>query len=141
MLQVRYIKKIVFISLRRTLAFGRTCFAEKTKNWRFQYLATQYRQYKIIMNHFQESISCDKTGASVGQNGVIVSQTNYVTLKYVTDSWGTDENGFKMVITAFKSVTQRGCHNSFQCSSPNTCISHDLVCDGKSHCMDGSDPT
>ena len=91
------------------------------------------------MNHFQESISCDKTGASVGQNGVIVSQTNYVTLKYVTDSWGTDENGFKMVITAFKSVTQRGCHNSFQCSSPNTCISHDLVCDGKSHCMDGSD--
>ena len=60
-------------------------------------------------------------------------------MKYVTDSWGTDENGFKMVITAFKSVTQRGCHNSFQCSSPNTCISHDLVCDGKSHCMDGSD--
>ncbi len=51
---------------------------------------------------FMESISCDKTDDSVGQNGVIFSQTNYVTMKYVTDSWGTEENGFKMIITAFR---------------------------------------
>ena len=87
----------------------------------------------------QESISCDKTGDSVGQNGVIFSQTNYVTLKYITDSWGTAENGFKMVITAFKAVTQQGCSKSFQCSSTNTCISDDLVCDTVHHCIDGSD--
>lgn len=29
-------------------------------------------------------------------------RTNYVTLKYVTDAWGTDNNGFKLVITAVK---------------------------------------
>jgi len=86
-----------------------------------------------------EDISCDKTGDSVGQNGVIFSQTNYVTLKYITDSWGTSENGFKMIITAFKAVTQQGCSKSFQCSSTNTCISDDLVCDTVHHCIDGSD--
>jgi len=86
-----------------------------------------------------ESISCDKTAERVGQNGIIFSQTNYVTLKYITDSWGTAENGFKMVITAFKAVTQQGCSKSFQCSSTNTCISDDLVCDTVHHCIDGSD--
>lgn len=30
------------------------------------------------------------------------TRTNYVTLKYVTDAWGTDTNGFKLVITAVK---------------------------------------
>lgn len=86
---------------------------------------------------FMESISCDKTGAHVGQNGVIYSQTNYVTLKYVTDSWGTDENGFKMIITAFRDASY-GCHNGFQCST-DTCIDNDLVCDNIHHCVDGAD--
>lgn len=87
---------------------------------------------------FMESISCDKTDDSVGRNGVIFSQTNYVTLKYVTDSWGTEENGFKMIITAFRDATQYGCHNGFQCSK-NTCIDNDLVCDNIHHCVDGAD--
>lgn len=30
------------------------------------------------------------------------TRTNYVTLKYVTDGWGTDSNGFKLVVTAVK---------------------------------------
>lgn len=34
--------------------------------------------------------------------GAIYTRTNFVTLKYVTDGWGTDSNGFKMVITAVK---------------------------------------
>lgn len=34
--------------------------------------------------------------------GVLITQTNFVTLKYVTDNWGTDSNGFKLVITAIK---------------------------------------
>ena len=32
-----------------------------------------------------------------------------MTLKYVTDSWGTDGNGFKMVITAYKDAKDYGC--------------------------------
>ena len=91
-----------------------------------------------MLKSIQESISCDKTDDSVGRNGVIFSQTNYVTLKYVTDSWGTEENGFKMIITAFRDATQYGCHNGFQCSK-NTCIDNDLVCDNIHHCVDGAD--
>jgi hypothetical protein len=34
--------------------------------------------------------------------GAIYTRTNFVTLKYVTDGWGTESNGFKLVITAFK---------------------------------------
>lgn len=33
-------------------------------------------------------------------------RTNYVTLKYVTDAWGTDNNGFKLVITAVKDPSE-----------------------------------
>jgi len=33
---------------------------------------------------------------------VIFTRTNFVTLKYVTDSWGTRVNGFRLIITAFK---------------------------------------
>ena len=100
--------------------------------------ANKFWSSKITFFFFiQESISCDKTGAHVGQNGVIYSQTNYVTLKYVTDSWGTDENGFKMIITAFRDASY-GCHNGFQCST-DTCIDNDLVCDNIHHCVDGAD--
>lgn len=44
-------------------------------------------------------LSCKNTKQTVG---AIFTRTNYVTLKYVTDAWGTDANGFKMVITAVK---------------------------------------
>ena len=39
------------------------------------------------------------------------TSTNFVTLKYVTDSWGTAGNGFKMVITAFKDAEKFGCRS------------------------------
>nr|CAD7265999.1 unnamed protein product [Timema shepardi] len=44
-------------------------------------------------------LSCRNTRQSVGS---IYTRTNFVTLKYVTDGWGTESNGFKLVITAFK---------------------------------------
>ncbi|KAI5743422.1 hypothetical protein M8J77_018035 [Diaphorina citri] len=44
-------------------------------------------------------ITCRNTKHDVG---AIFTRTNFVTLKYVTDNWGTEANGFKLVITAFK---------------------------------------
>ena len=38
-----------------------------------------------------------------------------MTLKYVTDSWGTDGNGFKMVITAYKDAKDYGCRLVLLC--------------------------
>lgn len=43
-------------------------------------------------------ISCRNTKQSLG---TLFTRTNYITLKYVTDGWGTD-NSFKLVITAIK---------------------------------------
>jgi len=85
-----------------------------------------------------ESISCEKSGDTVGRNGVIMTTSNFATLKYKTDSWGTEENGFKMIITAFRNSTLYGCHNGFQCSN-DQCIAHELVCDNIHHCIDGAD--
>lgn len=48
---------------------------------------------------FQIDISCRQTKQTVSS---ILTRTNYVTLKYVTDNWGTDANGFKLVITSIK---------------------------------------
>ena len=89
-------------------------------------------------NLTQESISCEKSGDTVGRNGVIMTTSNFATLKYKTDSWGTEENGFKMIITAFRNSTLYGCHNGFQCSN-DQCIAHELVCDNIHHCIDGAD--
>lgn len=43
-------------------------------------------------------ISCRNTKQTLG---TLFTRTNFVTLKYVTDGWGTD-NSFKLVITAIK---------------------------------------
>lgn len=48
---------------------------------------------------FQADLTCRNTKQSVG---AIFTRTNFVTLKYVTDGWGTETNGFKLVITAVK---------------------------------------
>lgn len=98
--------------------------------------------------------------------GVLVTQTNFVTLKYVTDNWGTDINGFKLVITAIKdpskciaaqtsifnliraiigiclicvSFTVEHVCQSFLCASRELCIHSSLRCDGVNHCGDDSD--
>lgn len=51
------------------------------------------------INLFQFDLSCRNTKQNLG---AMFTRTNYVTLKYVTDNWGTDSNGFKLVITAVK---------------------------------------
>ncbi|KAJ6645592.1 hypothetical protein Bhyg_00799, partial [Pseudolycoriella hygida] len=82
----------------------------------------------------KSDISCRNTKQSVG---AIFTRTNFVTLKYVTDGWGTDTNGFKLVITAVKDP-KHACKD-FRCNSREFCIHPDLVCDGVNHCGDGSD--
>ncbi|CAH0404549.1 unnamed protein product [Chilo suppressalis] len=47
-------------------------------------------------------LSCRNTKQQVG---ALFTRSNFVTLKYVTDNWGTDANGFKLVITAVKDPT------------------------------------
>lgn len=47
-------------------------------------------------------ISCRNTKQAVGN---IITQSNFLTLKYVTDGWGTDSNGFKLVLTAIKNLS------------------------------------
>lgn len=102
-------------------------------------------------------ISCRNTKQSAGN---IITQSNFLTLKYVTDGWGTDSNGFKLIITAIKNISMfqffryfhisfyrfhsfspRSDHacKEFRCKSSEFCVSSDLVCDGINHCGDGTD--
>jgi len=66
----------------------------------------------------QSDLSCRNTKQTVG---AIYTRTNFVTLKYVTDGWGTESNGFKLVITAFKDKSKYAnnryqfCHERFLC--------------------------
>lgn len=52
---------------------------------------------------FQADLSCRNTKQAVG---AIYTRTNFVTLKYVTDAWGTNSNGFRLVITAVKDPSE-----------------------------------
>ncbi|XP_046737196.1 uncharacterized protein LOC124405969 [Diprion similis] len=86
------------------------------------------------VGNYKADLSCRNTKQSVG---AIFTRTNFVTLKYVTDGWGTDLNGFRLVITAVKDP-KHTCKD-FKCNSREFCIDTDLVCDGVNHCGDGSD--
>uniref|UniRef100_A0A8W7P5K9 Uncharacterized protein n=3 Tax=gambiae species complex TaxID=44542 RepID=A0A8W7P5K9_ANOCL len=79
-------------------------------------------------------LTCKDTKQSVG---ALFTKTNFLTFKYVTDNWGTETNGFKMVITSVKD-SKLNCAD-FRCKVPDFCIHQDLMCDGVSHCADGSD--
>ncbi|KAJ3653213.1 hypothetical protein Zmor_012477 [Zophobas morio] len=83
---------------------------------------------------YKFDLSCRNTKQTLG---AMFTRTNYVTLKYVTDGWGTDSNGFKLVITAVKDP-KHAC-TEFRCNLREFCIANDLVCDGINHCADGSD--
>ncbi|XP_017772048.1 PREDICTED: uncharacterized protein LOC108559317, partial [Nicrophorus vespilloides] len=83
---------------------------------------------------YKFDLSCRNTKQTLG---AMFTRTNYVTLKYVTDAWGTDSNGFKLVITAVKDP-KHAC-TEFRCNLREFCIATDLVCDGINHCADGSD--
>ena len=87
---------------------------------------------------FQAHITCDSKSSSIGSNGFIITRSNFVTLRYHTDSWGAQNHGFTLVITAFKNLQTFGCAAGFPCDSL-ICISSDLVCDNVSHCGHGQD--
>jgi Low-density lipoprotein receptor domain class A len=106
----------------------------------------------------KQDISCRNTKENLG---TLFTRTNYITLKYVTDSWGTD-NSFKLVITAIKDGSEdqfarlamsapifltlflispspeHSCKD-FRCATKEFCIHPDLLCDSVNHCEDGSD--
>ncbi|XP_035891846.1 uncharacterized protein LOC118503076 [Anopheles stephensi] len=79
-------------------------------------------------------LTCKDTKQSVG---ALFTKTNFLTFKYVTDNWGTETNGFKMVITSVKD-SKLNCAD-FRCALQDFCIHQDLRCDGVNHCPDGSD--
>ncbi|XP_054284391.1 uncharacterized protein LOC129001204 [Macrosteles quadrilineatus] len=83
---------------------------------------------------FKADLNCRNTKQAVG---AIFTRTNFVTLKYVTDGWGTESNGFTLVITAVKDP-KHSCQE-FKCTQREFCIATDLICDGINHCADGSD--
>ncbi|KAL7032159.1 hypothetical protein ACKWTF_007241 [Chironomus riparius] len=78
-------------------------------------------------------VSCRNTKQNLG---TLFTRTNYITLKYVTDNWGSD-NSFKLIITAIKDG-KHSCKD-FRCVTKEFCISPDLLCDNVNHCEDGSD--
>ncbi|XP_065347364.1 uncharacterized protein loaf isoform X1 [Cloeon dipterum] len=83
---------------------------------------------------YKSDLSCRNTKQSVG---AVFTRTNFVTLKYVTDAWGTENNGFKLIITAIKDP-KHACKD-FTCKVQEFCISPDLLCDDVNHCGDNSD--
>ncbi|KAK6623240.1 hypothetical protein RUM43_009092 [Polyplax serrata] len=88
----------------------------------------------MMKSRILADLSCRNTKTSVG---VIFTRTNFVTLKYVTDNWGTESNGFRLVITAVKDPKHE-CRD-FRCHQKEFCVHPELMCDGISHCADGSD--
>ncbi|XP_065573491.1 uncharacterized protein LOC136035554 isoform X2 [Artemia franciscana] len=82
-------------------------------------------------------LSCRHTHHNVP---IMQTRTNYLTMKYNTDAWGSEANGFQLTITAFKDKADHLCkENDFKCSKRDFCISKDLLCDGVNHCGDNSD--
>ena len=76
----------------------------------------------------------------MGGSGFIITRTNFVTLRYRTDSWGTNTNGFTLIITAFRqALGEQGCDQSMHQCAAGMCVSGDLVCDGVGHCGHGEE--
>jgi len=89
-----------------------------------------------IGDGYKADLSCRNTKDSVG---VLYTRSNYVTLRYKTDAWGTRRNGFKVVITAYKPVRKDQTVDCDEFLCGRHCISRELLCDGVSHCPDGRD--
>ncbi|KAG8182188.1 hypothetical protein JTE90_017139 [Oedothorax gibbosus] len=108
---------------------------------RFERLALDCNDHLYVFDgahafgNYKADLSCRSTRADVG---TIFTQSNFVTLKYVTDKWTQPGNGFKLVITTFKD-SPVGCRD-FLCMN-SFCITQDLTCDGVNHCGDNSDET
>uniref|UniRef100_A0A023GAS5 Putative low-density lipoprotein receptor domain class a n=1 Tax=Amblyomma triste TaxID=251400 RepID=A0A023GAS5_AMBTT len=111
---------------------------------RFEKLALDCHDHLLIfdgahaLGNHKVNLSCQNMHSDVG---TIFTQGNYVTLKYTTDSWSTQENGFKLIITAYKDISRLGLKcGDFECLN-NFCIPSNLTCDGINHCGDNSDET
>lgn len=108
---------------------------------RFERLALDCNDHLYIFDgahafgSYKADLSCRSTRADVG---TIFTQSNFVTLKYVTDKWTQPGNGFKLIITTFKD-SPVGCRD-FLCLN-SFCVTKDLICDGVNHCGDNSDET
>lgn len=72
----------------------------------------------------QADLSCRHTRQSVG---TIYTRTNFVTLKYVTDSWGADTNGFHLVVTAFKDKSNSLSSNTKTRGTVAYCVKKPLI--------------
>ncbi|KPI98469.1 hypothetical protein RR46_03621 [Papilio xuthus] len=121
---------------------GRTKFDKLVVSDRSGRLSGLARDWESVISYHDvddattttADLSCRNTKQQVG---ALFTRSNFVTLKYVTDNWGTDANGFKLVITAVKDP-KHGC-KEFRCKQREFCVSADLACDGVDHCADGSD--
>lgn len=115
---------------------------------RFERLALDCHDHLVIFDgahaigNQKVDLSCRSTRSDVG---TIFTQGNYVTLKYTTDSWSPQGNGFKLIITAYKDNSLPDIKHDLKCREfecRNTfCISGNLTCDGVNHCGDNSDET
>lgn len=105
---------------------------------RFELLELEHNDHLYIyegdnaVGQHRHELSYRDSNMSVG---VLFTQSNFLTLEFISYNWGTEKNGFNLVITAVKSLDCK----SFQCTTPSVCIHFDLVCDGINHCSDNSD--
>ncbi|XP_063851216.1 uncharacterized protein LOC135094781 isoform X1 [Scylla paramamosain] len=107
---------------------------------RFERLQLDCNDHLYIYDgaHVTEPHKADLSCRSTLQNvGTLYTKSNFVTLKYVTDQWGPKDNGFRLLITAFKDKKHTCLH--FRCETTNFCVDRELTCDGVNHCGDGSD--
>lgn len=55
--------------------------------------------FHVCLLLFQADLSCRSTRAEVG---TIYTQSNFLTLRYTTDAYSKADNGFRLIITAYK---------------------------------------
>ncbi|CAF1144680.1 unnamed protein product [Rotaria sp. Silwood1] len=87
-----------------------------------------------------DSIECGQIFEA--ENFNIISPTGIVTVHFSTDGGNVYGLGFKVILTAFRSPNKtHPCDRNddeFLCNNGD-CISSLLLCDGITHCLDGSD--
>ncbi|XP_077554410.1 uncharacterized protein LOC144169229 [Haemaphysalis longicornis] len=117
---------------------------------RFDRLALDCNEHLVIFDgahatgQHMADLTCETPISDVG---TLLTQSNYVTLKYTSDqsSTLTQDRGFKLIITAIKEgqlhhTEQELPCREFKCGN-SFCISSNLTCDGVNHCGDNSDET
>jgi hypothetical protein len=90
----------------------------------------------LVTGKSKADLSCRNNRNEIG---TIFTQSNFLTLKYVTDRYSKPGDGFRLVITAYKDAQMSSC-NQLRCLN-TFCISRHLACDHVNHCGDNSDET